>query len=245
MKRHTIFITEEQAENLHDIMNDPLLKNVGHSFSIDVIKNMDWKNGMEIIAYCEKCGLLCLGEGSSRKVFQIDDERVLKIEKGYVGAWGQNDREVTTFRECSVEEKQWVVNIIDWDKNNMYPLWTISEQVLPASYADFHKIVGVDFGDYQSSADIEQMNQELKDYEKYDGKTVKDKELTLTGFLDAYEQDDMTDYAWLINNNEWFYGLYKILESGVANSWELTVLENWGLVRRNGQARLVILDMGI
>lgn len=64
-------------ESLDDLFQDDLFNDVNdHFFSIETLKTMDWKNGDEIIRYCENCNLYNVGEGAGRVVFQIDDERV-------------------------------------------------------------------------------------------------------------------------------------------------------------------------
>lgn len=244
-QRKVIFITEEQAKNLEDIFNDSMFDNV-KQFDINFLKQNKWKNGTELIHYCDMCNLLCLGEGASRKVYQINDETVLKIEKDTrFNSYKQNEKEVQSFRNCDNEMKQFVPNIIDYDKNNLYPLWIVAEQVLPASYADFQKILGIDFGSYTSSNDITQMKQDLQDYSKYDGKKADCFSLNLMDFLEAYGEGDLSLYQSDIYNNKWLQELVKILDNGVANYWELEIIENWGLVKRNGMPTLVILDIGI
>lgn len=244
-QRKVIFITEEQAKNLEDIFNDPMFDNV-KQFDINFLKQNKWKNGTELIHYCDMCNLLCLGEGASRKVYQINDETVLKIEKDtHFNSDKQNEKEVQSFRNCDNEMKQFVPNIIDYDKNNLYPLWIVAEQVLPASYADFQKLLGIDFGYYTSKADIEQMKQDLQDYSKYDGKKADCFSLNLMDFLEAYGEGDLSLYQSDIYNNKWLQKLLKLLDNGIVNYWELEVIRNWGLVKRNGMPTLVILDIGI
>ena len=156
-------------ESLDDLFKDDLLNDVNdHFFSIETLKTMDWKNGDEIIRYCENCNIYKVGEGAGRVVFQIDDEKVIKIQKKTLSVARQNDREVQAFRSCTNEMKDFVANIYDYDKRNTYPLWIISEQVLQATYADFKKILGIDFGNYVSYADITQMNNDLQFYSRYD-----------------------------------------------------------------------------
>ena len=83
-------------------------------------------------------------------------------------------------------------------------------------------------------------------YNKYPSKE-QNSELTITGFLDAFEEKSIngTPYKELINNNRWFYLLYYMLSYCYVSSWELGIIENWGLVQRNGKPVIVILDIGI
>lgn len=244
MKKHTIIITEQQADSLQDIFNDPLLDKVGQTFSVNTLKTMYWQNASELMLYCDYCNLLCLGEGANRKVYQIDDQHVLKVEK-YLSNNSQNAREVDIFRHCNQEEKNFLPQIYDWDKNHTQPLWIISEQVLTATYADFPKLLGFDFGSYTSSADITQMKQDMETYSKYPGKTINSFSINLMDFLESYGDNDLSLYQSEIANNKWLQNLKKILDNGVVNYWELEIIENWGIVHRNGKTQLVILDIGI
>lgn len=244
MNKHTIVITEQQANDLQDIFNDSLLDNVGQTFSVNTLKTMGWNSGYELIQYCEHCNMLCLGEGANRKVYQIDDQHVLKIEK-YKTNQSQNEREVNTFMDCNQQERKFLPYIYDWDKINIRPLWIISEQVLTATYADFQKLLGIDFGSYTSSADITQMKQDMETYSKYPGKTINKFSFNLMDFLEAYGDNDLSEYDYDIKKNKWLQGLIKILDNGVVNYWELEIIENWGIVHRNGKTQLVILDIGI
>ena len=233
--KHIIVITEQQVHNIHRYF----------TFSIDTLKTKDWKDGNEIIQYCENCNLISLGEGTSRKVFQIDDERVIKIEKNVRNADNQNTRELEAFQDCNEEMKQFIPQIFDWDKTTENPLWLISEQVLPANYADFQKILGFDFGSYTSSTDIEQIKQDLQTYSKYPGKTINKFSFNLMNFLEAYDEGDISMYQSSIQKSKWLQELLKLLDYGIVNPWELQIIENWGLVKRNGHPKLIILDIGI
>jgi len=237
-KRKIICITKRQEKLLKE--------NLNQKFSTNFLKNNKWKNGTELINYCENCNLLCIGEGASRKVFQIDDEHIIKIEKDKrFGTEQQNTQEINAFNQCDEQMKNFVPLIFDYDKNNKQPMWIIAEQVLPASYTDFQKILGIDFGSYTSSADITQMKQELKDYSKYKGKQTTKFSLNLMDFLEAYGENDIELYFNQIKTNPWLKELYTLLQNNIVCYWELEKIDNWGLVKRNGQPKLIILDIGI
>lgn len=246
MKR-TFLITENQYKELNDLFGDSLLDDITDSFSIEFVKTNKWKNASELVNYCDRYGLYKAGEGASRIVYQISDEHVLKIEKdSRFESRNQNEQEVSTFRTLNDEMKQLVPNIIDYDKNHLKPLWIIAEQVLPAKYADFQKILGFDFGSYESSEDIRQMKQDLQDYSKYDGKTVNRFSFNLMDFLESYgNNDDFEMYFDQIKNNQWLKDLYMLLNHNVVSYWELENINNWGLVKRNGEPKLIVLDIGI
>ena len=133
---------------------------------------------------------------------------------------------MATFKKLNDEMKQLVPNIIDYDKNNPKPLWIIAEQVLPAKYADFQKILGFD--------------------SKYDGKTVNSFSFNLMDFLESYGNDDDFElYHNQIKNNQWLKDLYMLLSHDFVSYWELENINNRGLVKRNGEPKLIVLDIGI
>lgn len=238
MKKHTIIITENQIYNIRHKLNEG-----SYRFSVDYLKNNKWNNGTEVLNYCYNSGLLEIGRGGSRTTFRIDDEKVIKVERDE--PYQQNAREVEVWNECDNIEKNFVAQIYDFDTQNENPIWLIAEQVLPATYSDFYKLAGIDYGYYPSRNEINQFNQELRDYQKYDGKIVTDKSVTLDMFLEAYDNCEVNDYKFLIEKNNWIKELYYVLEKGLANPWELQIIDNWGLVKRNGKPKLVILDFGI
>jgi hypothetical protein len=230
MKR-IIVITEEQAKNVYE------------GFSLEKLKSTDWESPMDVVSYCEKCGLFRLGSGSGRFVYSIDDETVIKILRN--PSVGQNLKEVDTYRKLPARFKPFVTEVMDWDRFNKNPLWIIAEQVLPASYADFQKILGIDFAGYESSEDERQMKRDLKQYSKYPGTEVTKDSVNLYHFLEDYFNGNIKEYKGVISEDKWFKLLYEMLERNYVEPWELQMIQNWGLAKRKGKPRLVILDYGI
>ena len=64
-------------------------------------------------------------------------------------------------------------------------------------------------------------------------------------FLEAYGENDLSIYFDQIKSNKWLKELYTLLSYGIVGYWELENIENWGLVKRNGEPKLIILDIGI
>lgn len=232
-----IKLTESQYD---DILNDPLLDD-NNEFSFETLKTMDWQNYQELDAYCQRCGLHRIGSGAGRIVYALDDNLVLKIAKGNRD---QNDGEVFAYRNMSEDLKDFVPTIFDYDKSSMRPLWIISEQVLPASYADFQKLLGIDFGSYTSGQDIRDMHKDLETYSKYPGKK-ENESINLMMFLEDYGEHDLSLYTYELKHNEWLGKLVKMLNHGFVSYYELMNIENWGLVHRNGKTSIVVLDTGM
>ena len=232
-----IRLTESQYD---DILNDPLLDD-GNEFSFDTLKTMDWKNCRELDAYCQRCGLQRIGSGMGRIVYALDDNLVIKIANG---SHDQNDAEVFAYRHMSDDLREFVPTIFAYDKQNIRPMWIITERVLPASYADFQKLLGMDFGSYQSQQDIKDMNNDLKTYEKYPGKNPNES-INLMMFLEDYGEGDLSLYMYELKHDKWLNTLCKMLNQGFVSYYELENIENWGLVHRNGKTSIVILDTGM
>lgn len=242
--KHTIVISESQKGELEEIFNDPLLDDVGNrEFSIETLRTMPWRNVQEIHLYCQSCGLSIVGTGSSRVVYAIDDETVIKVSLS--AGNDQNENEVTNYRRMNKELKTFAIAILDYDKNHPKPLWIIAERVLTATYADFPKLLGFDFGSYESQADIDAMHYDLKQYSKYPGQKLTKNSLNLFNFLEDYADGNIKKYENIIKQNKWLNAIYKILVRGYANAWELEMIENWGLTLRNKKPRLIIIDLGI
>ena len=237
----TIIISESQKNILDKILNDPLLDDVGQNFSFQILKTSDWKNGKEIDAYCQTCGLQEIGHGISRKVYAIDDRLVLKID--YSSTYSQNDSELSAYRNMSEDLREFVPMILDFDRDHIKPLWLVSERVIPASYVDFKKILGFDFGSYTSAQDIKDTETDLKNYSDYP--SAKDKKFNLMDFLESFGEKDLSLYKQEIQNNKWLNNLYRLLVNGFVSYYELEMIDNWGLVQRNGKPQLIILDVGI
>lgn len=125
MKR--LIITESQLNRLEEARMD--------GFRIDALRNMPYAKKVK---YCRQWLGFPIGNGSSRMVFQLDDDSVLKLAKNEKGV-AQNELE---YRMGN-----------DWYISHMFPevmngsdekgLWVVSEYVLPAKKADFKNVLGV------------------------------------------------------------------------------------------------------
>jgi len=207
----TIVITERQAKIIREATDG--------NFSTEVLNGIgDIK---EKVKYCIQHLGDYIGAGSSRVVFQIDDEKVFKL--------AYNDAGV----EQNIEECKWAngeysifPKIYDYDaKGN----WIISEFVLPAKKEDF---------DYF-----------LKKYNKAPWIRQWSEFVEFIWSLDAIQKK----YDWRIYNddkievlrkNRLFDEVYDYVMSNNVPIGDLTVINNWGLAKRNGDAMPVILDAG-
>ena len=128
-----ICITEQQAtfikNNLNEAQND--------NFSLEELSSINSFKGR--YDYCVKnIGQPC-GRGSSRVVFQLTDEKILKLAYNQKGI-AQNSAEDEPYIDVSPK-------IFDRDMDYK---WLISEYVLPAKKQDFKECLGLTFEEFCS-----------------------------------------------------------------------------------------------
>ena len=177
----------------------------------------------EMIYYCREMLGEPIGNGSSRIVFQIDDETCLKLAKNNAGI-AQNMEEIKIGLNSGLEFVPKVFNGSD-EKNGV---WIISEFVLPAEKGDFRKVFGIKFDDVTNFCYHLQFSKGNfnSDFHKECIKNIYD------------------DYSWcvmgtkLLKEIEYLYDKYGSLVN------DLVKQDNWGMCRRNGKTYMVMLDSG-
>lgn len=215
-------------------------------------------NSVPQITYCRKM----LGEpdsmGSSRVVFTLDDNYVLKLAYGkkYFAGIEQNEAEYKLYQAVN---SPLLTRILYCDRNFTY---LVSESVLPAEPVDFEKIFGIPYRDtweqhtmpsrhfQDSTIGFDKYFDGLKEYdEDYRGISVSD---ILDYIHVTYSQRDRTreipqafldkEYEEIIDNNLWFSELKRLaIETTIS---DYTSIENFGVVNRDGNPTIVILDSG-
>ena len=212
-----IIITESQKNRL-------IKEAIGFGFSFERLKNMtSFKKRIE---FCKEYLGFSIGRGSSRLVFQLNDNWVLKLainEKGIA----QNEEEYGT---CMDSYNPISVNVNDKlsDTDNFY--FIVSEFVLKATNGDFKHIIGMSFDEFVGF--INKTSLDSLGYGYYSYKFKRSDE----------------EYVELIENNENIYDFYEYIgnycpdESTIG---DMSVINNYGIVNRNGDATIVMLDTGI
>ena len=215
--------TNESIFNFKSIVNESLKKKIFEArlegFRVDVLTNSETFD--ERIRYCIKMLGRPIGVGSSRVVFQLDDYSVLKLARNEKGI-GQNKEEIIlgTNNEFSCFPK--ILN--GTDMNNS--LWVISEFVLPAKKYDFFEVLKIPFQHIQQFAFA--VKNAYKGHEEA-------KEL-LNRFYRQYRSKPKVI--------SFFNDISKLYTKYRSEIWDITRIPNWGLCNRNGEATLVILDIG-
>ena len=213
-KYRTIIITEQQAERLHEATD-------GH-FSTDELNAIDDFKGK--VQYCIQHLGNYIAAGSSRAVFQIDDEKVLKLGYNEAG------------RAQNIEEMQWsngqysfLPQVYDSSNNGD---WMISEFVLPAE--------GEDFAYYFSKHLPDECKRLISTWGEF------------TEFIHSIEAT-VKNRAWkffsdaklnLLRSDPLLNEVADYIERTKMSTGDLTILRNWGLAKRNGDAMPVLLDAG-
>lgn len=166
------------------------------------------------VAYCKE-RLPLLGNGSSRITFKVDDKKVLKIAKNAKGI-AQNEKE----EDWGRNQYGCFAEIYEADTDKH--LWIEMELARKATNQDFIKHFGVTIN-------------KLKDIIHY-----------------MYNQYSNRSNYWFNENiyngqNEELYNLYHYMldyqpDRASINDWGAK--SNWGVVNRNGEEWLVIIDDG-
>lgn len=246
-----IKINESQKNRLFEAYQD------GFSFKeLSMIGNSafsDEDNSKASYAYCVKW----LGEppfhGSSRAVFTLSDNLVLKLAYGnYFAGIEQNRVEYDLYEKI---DSPLLTRILYHDENFTY---LVCENALEARSEDFEKLLGLPFwsryhqnspqepnklvgGDYDIG--FGEYFDDLKDYDEYE--RVYNVYNIVVYMEDAYSQDGGSydlRMEKMINSNSWLKELRELYIK--TNMTDLSQIENFGVVNRDGNPMIVVLDSG-
>ena len=168
--------------------------------------------------YCWEHIGLPIGQGSSRDVYQLDDEKVLKLARNEKGI-AQNIEE----GKDSCKAKNSVFPIVyDYSDDG---IWLVSEYVLPATEEDFQEVFNMPFRRF---IDFVAASSSLADSE------------VAKHFRCARSED----YSKFVNSNVNFASLDNYIRDYNPPPRDLMVLENYGLALRDGKPYIILLDSG-
>lgn len=183
------------------------------NFSAKVLSGM--RTFKEKIAYCKEMLGNPIGNGSSRTVFQISDEKVLKLAKNAKGI-AQNETEAEPGKRLyNVFPKIFYV-----DDNYSF---IISEYVLPCKKEDFKHVLGISFDEF---IDFLKYTYNLYSFKKIPNR------MSTKRYRELLNNDNLSDICTYISDYH-------------APIGDFTVLGNLGLTIRDGKTRIVFLDDGI
>lgn len=217
MKR-IIKISEKQFEELKGMK--PLNEAVNNAFSLEALSNIGSFRGR--YNYCrQNIGMPC-GRGSARVVFQMDDEKILKLALNDKGIAQNSEEHNSGADECGITPKV-------FDNDTEYR-WLVSEYVLPARVGDFKQCFGIDWKTFISFLDAS-FNSFTPRY-PFARNAMPDQQFI--PFVEKIQDDgdDLLDWYYYITDYQPPYG-------------DMRRLSSYGMTMRNGKPTIVLLDSGL
>ena len=132
-----LIINEEQCKMLMKEMREELISEMAYPSSFDFEEFRQCRSFAERVRYCE-ARLGRIAQGSSRIVYRVDDEKVLKLAKNQKGV-AQNKVE---YRLGTEPYYTCFADVYEYDENG---LWVEMEVCQKAKKSDFKKIYVVPF----------------------------------------------------------------------------------------------------
>jgi mRNA-degrading endonuclease RelE of RelBE toxin-antitoxin system len=200
--------------------NNILDEDYPSSFDMDYFKKITSFN--KRIEYCEE-QLQRISSGSSRIVYKIDDEKVLKLARNKKGL-AQNEVEISQGNDYYLEQSGILAKVFDSDEND---LWVEMEFAEKMKVSDFKRIIGIDFiffGEF-----IENYYISL-DQRRSRNKIIKN------------YSDEINDMMW---ENEFVSGILDYIGNYDVVVGDLKKLSTYGIVKRNSEDTVVIIDFGL
>lgn len=186
------------------------------TFDMEYFKTL--KTFKSRVDYCEKY-LTRISSGSSRIVYKIDDEKVLKLAKNAKGV-AQCEKEISLSNDYYIADL--VANCFESHPDSLQVEMELARKV---KKSDFQKIIGVPFEDYQRY-----INQ-------YYVANIKNRRNYIDN--DIIEKCEENEFITSIND---YIASYGIGDIGVG---DLCKLSTYGIVKRNGEDSIVMIDYGI
>jgi mRNA-degrading endonuclease RelE of RelBE toxin-antitoxin system len=208
-----VIITESQLER---IQKTDLEEDYPESWNIEEFKQL--KSFNERIRYCNQ-HLQRLSSGTSRVVYKIDDEKVLKLAKNKKGL-SQNESEVDYGTEIYLESI--TARIFEYDENY---LWVEMELARKMTAGDFKRISGYDFKDYSAALN-----------NLYHGRT---------NYRKGYKMNVDPDLEQKMWDDEFVYDMFQYIGNYDVPVGDLLRLNSYGIVKRDGQDTIVLIDYGL
>lgn len=176
------------------------------------------------IRYCEN-RLKRISQGTGRIVYFIDNDKVLKLAKNRKGI-EQNRNEILITRGCDI-----VAKVLNTDMGE--GLWIESEYARRATAQDFKRLLGYNFTFVKEFVNLCRNQYSKYPWNKWNPTPEQEE------FFEAM-MDDSFPSAW------WFRELYDYLTySQLEAIGDLLRPSTWGVVKRNGEELIVLVDYGL
>lgn len=174
------------------------------------------------LKYCKQMLGPTFGSGSSRVIFEIDDDRVLKLAKNKKGV-AQNEFELETSRYSDA-----VVKVIDCDDDCT---WLVEENCIPAKEQDFERIIGFPFETYC----------DLITWYSNKYRRISSRLYTMS----PKEAQEIADQLWNDDEGGFVVQMFDLMGDYQLPSGDLTRISSYGMVKRNGTPQMVLIDSGL
>lgn len=205
-------INEEAFINLEN----ELTEDYPSTFDMDKFKSLT--SFASRVNYCEE-HLQRISSGSSRIVYKIDDEKVLKLAKNKKGlAQNEVESEFSGYYDIS----DIVARVFDVDPDN---LWVEMELARKLTKGNFKQITGFNWEDY-----VKVIHNYGVDH-LYGGRGFK------------YDIDKtIVEEMW---ENEFTYGILTFIGGYEIPTGDLIRISTYGVVKRGGEDSIVMIDYGL
>ena len=212
-----IIITEQQLDAIKE-MAYPV------SFNMEEFKSI--RSFADRVKYCEN-RLKKLGAGTSRRVYQIDNEKCLKLAKNRKGI-AQNIEEINLGNDMYAGSC--FAKVYDYDSNGLFVEMELARR---AKESDFERLVGIPFDVYcdiivRTAANYLPSNNQSRNWIN---KSMDDSY--------EYVMDNIDDFEFISEVID-YMGNFQVKAYG-----DLQRLSSYGVVKRNGQEEMVIVDFGL
>tara|TARA_Y100000389_G_scaffold116459_1_gene113615 strand:- start:214 stop:915 length:702 start_codon:yes stop_codon:yes gene_type:complete len=214
--REGLMFTSELNEDAFNVIETELLEDYSNSFSIDEFKKLN--SFASRVKYCEE-HLKRISSGSSRIVYKIDDEKVLKLAKNKKGL-AQNEIEIEYSQYQDINDI--TARVFDIDANN---LWIEMELARRLKTSDFLKITGFEWKDYVAA-----IHNHGEDANAIGKRQYIDLDPDIA---EAMWEDDFCDAMFD------YLGYFKIPVG------DLKRTSTYGVVKRDGKDTVVMIDYGL
>lgn len=209
--------TELLKHEAFDLIETMLGEEYPQSFNMEEFKTLKSFNAR--IKYCQE-HLKRISSGSSRIVYMIDDEKVLKLAKNNKGI-AQNEVEISYGGDYTLDGI--VAEVYESDENALWLEMQLAKKITPIS---FKQITGWDFNDYAKV--VHNYGIESGNADRYAGKLSV--------------PDELTEKAW---EDDFTRGIFDYIGNYGVPAGDLTRLSTYGIVSDNGSDSVVIIDYGL
>ena len=214
------FIKQKLSESLvYEIIDSYLEEDYPSNFDLEEFSKLTSFN--KRIQYCQE-RLKRISSGSSRIVYMVDDTKVLKIARNQKGLH-QNDIEASYSNYHDI--KDITAQVFAYDQKDLWIEMELARRVTPKI---FESVIGVSFEDYCDGV-----------YKYF--KAVNPQRAAKSWGRGKMDQEKY-DAMW---ENEFIYDIFNFMGNYDVPVGDLMKLNSYGLVKRNGQDTIVLIDYGI